>query len=130
MASELDEMEPPEVAAEILGGDVAEASQETLDLAVAAVHRLDVRRRRPRDPVAPAKPTPHARGKKARRRTGDGLALQSLDTLLAELATRCRNTCWVLADPTVPPFSLLTQPTEIQRRVAELIEMFPVQRIA
>ena len=35
-------MEPPEIAVEVLGGDAAEASQEALDLAVAAVDRLDV----------------------------------------------------------------------------------------
>ena len=82
--------------------------------------------RRTRDPVAAAEPTPRAREKKARRRTDDGLTLHSLDTLLAELATRCRNTCRVLSDPTAPAFSLLTEPTRTQRRVAELIEMFPV----
>ena len=84
--------------------------------------------RRTRDPVAAAKPTPRAREKKARRRTDDGLALHSLDTLLAELATRCRNTCRVRSDPAAPAFSLLTEPTQTQRRVAELIEMFPVPR--
>ena len=82
--------------------------------------------RRTRDPVAMAKPTPRARQKKARRRTDDGLALHSLDTLIAELATRCRNTCRVLSDPAAPPFSLLTEPTQTQRRAAQLIEMFPV----
>ena len=82
--------------------------------------------RRTRDPVAAAEPTLRARHKKARRRTDDGLALHSLDTLLAELATRCRNTCRVHSDPTAPTFSLLTQPTETQRLVAQLIEMFPV----
>ena len=82
--------------------------------------------RRSRDPVAAAKPTPRAREKKARRRTDDGLALHSLDTLLAELATRCRNTCRVLSDPTAPAFSLLTEPTQTQRRAAQLIETFPV----
>jgi len=82
--------------------------------------------RRTRDPVAKAEPTPRARHKKAHRRTDDGLVLHSLNTLLAELATRCRNTCRVLSDPTSPTFSLLTQPTETQRRVAQLIEMFPV----
>ena len=82
--------------------------------------------RRTRDPVASAKPTLDVREKKARRRTDDGLALHSLDTLLAELATRCRNTCRVRSDPTAPAFSLLTEPTQTQRRVAELIEMFPV----
>ena len=82
--------------------------------------------RRTRDPVAPAKPTERARDKKARRRTDDGLSLYSLDTLIAEFATRCRNTCRVLSDATAPAFSLLTQPTETQRRAVELIEMFPV----
>ena len=80
--------------------------------------------RRTRDPVA--EPTPHARNKKVRRCTDDGLPLHSLDTLLGELATRCRNTCRVRSDPEAPTFTLLTQPTETQRRVTELIEMFPV----
>ena len=44
--------------------------------------------RRTRDPVATSKPTPRAREKKARRQTDDGLVLHSLDTLIAELATR------------------------------------------
>ena len=35
-------MEPPEIAVEVLGGDAAEGSQKPLDLAVAAVDRLDV----------------------------------------------------------------------------------------
>jgi len=39
-----DEMEPPEIAVEVLGGDAAEAAQEALDLAVAAVDRLNVQR--------------------------------------------------------------------------------------
>ena len=82
--------------------------------------------RRTRDPVATAKPTPRAREKKARQRTDDGLVLHSLDTLIAELATRCRNTCRVLSDPAAPPFALLTEPTQTQRRAAQLIEMFPV----
>ena len=82
--------------------------------------------RRTRAPVAPPKPTQRAREKKARRRTDDRLALHGLDTLLAELATRCRNTCRVRSDPTASPFSLLTEPTHTERRVAELIELFPV----
>ena len=82
--------------------------------------------RRTRDPVATAKPTPRAREKNAGRRTDDGLALHSLDTLIAELATRCRNTCRVLCDPAAPPFALLTEPSRTQRRAAQLIEMFPV----
>ena len=82
--------------------------------------------RRTRDPVAPAKPTERARHKKASRRSDDGWPLHSLDTLLGELATRCRNTCRVPADPSAPALSVLTEPTPIQRRAAHLIETFPV----
>lgn len=80
-----------------------------------------------RDPVAPATPTPHARRKKATRRTGDGLPLHSLDTLIAELATRCRNTCRLRADPHTPAVTLITEPTEIQRRAQDLIDAFPLE---
>ena len=82
--------------------------------------------RRTRDPVAPAKPTERSRHKKASRRSDDGWPLHSLDTLLGELATRCRNTCRVPADPSAPALSVLTEPTSIQRRAAHLIETFPV----
>ena len=82
--------------------------------------------RRTRDPVAAAKPTARARHKKASRRTDDGQPLHSLDTLLGELATRCRNTCRVPADPSAPPLSVLAEPTPTQRRAARLIESFPV----
>ena len=82
--------------------------------------------RRTRDPVAPAEPTARARRKKASRRTDDGAPLHSLDTLLGELATRCRNTCRVPTDPSAPSLSVLTEPTPTQRRVARLIESFPV----
>ena len=78
----------------------------------------------------PPSPPPRAREKKARQRTDDGLALHSLDTLITELATRCRNTCRVLSDPAAPPFALLTEPCQTQRRAAQLIEMFPVPGLA
>ena len=60
------------------------------------------------------------------RRTDDGAPLHSLDTLLDELATRCRNTCRVPSAPSAPPLSLLTEPTPTQRRAAQLIESFPL----
>ena len=82
--------------------------------------------RRTRDPVATAQPTARARHEKASRRTDDGAPLHRLDTLLGELATRCRNTCRVPADPSAPPLSLLTEPTPTQRRAANLIGSFPV----
>ncbi len=42
MPAARDEMEPPQIAVETLGGDAAEASQEVLDLVVATVDRLNV----------------------------------------------------------------------------------------
>ncbi len=82
--------------------------------------------RKTRDPVAPAKPSPAAKRKKATRRTEDGLPLHSFETLIAELATRCRNTCRIDSDPSAPSVPQLTQPTETQRRARNLIDMFPV----
>jgi hypothetical protein len=81
--------------------------------------------RQSRDPVAPATPTPHARRKKTKRRTADGLPLHSFDSLIAELGTCCHNICRLTASPDSPPFTQTTQPTEIQRRALELIEPRP-----
>ena len=80
-----------------------------------------------RDPVAPARPTPHARRKEAARRSADGWPLHSFDSLLAELATRCRNTCRFMHDPKAPAFIQLTEPTELQRHALHLIHTFPVE---
>ena len=74
-----------------------------------------------RDPVAPAQPSATAKKKKAPRRTADGLPLQSFSTLLAELATRCQNTCRVTAEPASPSFKQLTAPTPFQKRAFELL---------
>jgi transposase len=79
-----------------------------------------------RDPVAPATPTPHAPRKKTTRRTADGLPLHSFATLIAELATRCRNTCRLQGDPDAPTFIQITAPTPLQRRAQDLIDSFPV----
>lgn len=83
-----------------------------------------------RDPVAPATPTPHVRRKKSTRRTADGLPLHSFDTLIAELATRCRNTCRLQGDPDAPTFTQITAPTPLQRRAQDLIDAFPVAALA
>jgi hypothetical protein len=79
-----------------------------------------------RDPVAPAKPTAHARRKKATRRTEDGLPLHSFDSLIAELGTCCHNTCRLAGDPGAPTFTQITAPTPLQRRAKELLVAFPV----
>ncbi len=77
--------------------------------------------RRRRDPVAPAQPSAAARRKKATKRTADGLPLQSFPTLLAELATRCQNTCRVASAAPQASFQQLTVPTPLQKRAFELL---------
>ncbi len=83
--------------------------------------------RKTRDPVAPAKPSASAKRKKAVRRTEDGLPVHSFTTLMAELATRCRNRCRLKADPQSPVIYQDTDPTALQARALELIRLLPVQ---
>lgn len=73
-----------------------------------------------RDPVAPAKPSPSARAKKATRMREDGLPLHSFQTLLAELAERCRNTARLVSDPG-RTFQIVTEPSPLQARAFELL---------
>jgi transposase len=82
--------------------------------------------RKTRDPVAPARPSAAADRKRASRRTDDGLPVHSMATLIAELATRCKNTCRLKSNPEAPAITLLTEPTQIQSRALELIQTFPV----
>jgi transposase len=82
--------------------------------------------RKTRDPVAPAKPSAQAKKKKVVRVTTDGLPIHSFETLLADLATRCRNRCRIKSDPNGAPFAHLTEPTPLQQRVFELLELLPV----
>ena len=89
--------------------------------------------RKKRDPVKPAEPSASAQRKKRTRETPDGLPVHSFRTLLAELGTRCRNTCRMKAalpdgrsDETSPTFDCLTEPTALQARAMELLELFPV----
>ena len=94
-----------------------------------------------RHPVRPAEPSASAERKKRARQTAGGLEVQSFSTLLGCLATRCRNTCSVegLADPDVHRdcqggstpacrrgrFECLTEPTPLQAKALELLELFP-----
>jgi hypothetical protein len=81
---------------------------------------LDANRRR-RDPVAPAKPSRSVRRKKATRLTADGFPVHSFDTLLADLATRCRNLCRTKLPKHSYTFTQITQPTPLQRRALDLL---------
>lgn len=77
--------------------------------------------RETRDPVAPATPSEAAQKKKSQRVTDDGLTVQSFDTLLAQMATRCRNQCRMKSDPDSPAIDQLTEPTPLQTRAFELL---------
>jgi transposase len=77
--------------------------------------------RHTRPPVAPAQPSAATREKKITRQTPDGLPVQSFDTLLAALATRCEVTCRLRADPTAPPIRQWTEPTPLQARAFALL---------
>jgi hypothetical protein len=76
-----------------------------------------------RDPVAPAQPSAAVKRKKAQRTTADGLPVHSFDTLLAALGTRCRTTCRLTTDPAAPRIQQLTEPTPLQARVLELLQL-------
>ena len=60
------------------------------------------------------------RTKKATRTTKDGLPLHSFLTLLAELATRCRNTARLKSDGS-RTFQIVTEPNPLQARAFELL---------
>lgn len=77
--------------------------------------------RQTRDPVAPAKISDHAKAKKARRITDDGLPLQSFDTMLAALGTRCKNRCKATSVPDAPTFDQLTKATPLQQKAFDLL---------
>jgi transposase len=74
-----------------------------------------------RDPVAPAESSASAHAKKISRLTADGLPVQSFNTLLRNLATRCRNTCRIPSDPSGATFQQLTEATPLQARALQLL---------
>ncbi|MCC6193660.1 MAG: IS1634 family transposase [Burkholderiales bacterium] len=76
-----------------------------------------------RDPVAPARRSPAALDKVARRTLDDGSPAHSFATLMAELSTIVRNTCRTPnAEPEAPTFDITTTPNSKQRRALELIQ--------
>jgi hypothetical protein len=78
------------------------------------------------DPVAPAAPSATAKREKRVRLTAEGWPIHSFTTLMAELATRCRNRCRLKADPNSPVIHQNTDPTPLQARALELIRLLPV----
>lgn len=73
-----------------------------------------------RHPVKPAQASPSARAKKAAKQTAEGSPVHSFKTLLAELATLCRNTCRI-NDAATPSFFQQTTPTPIQQQAFVLL---------
>ena len=81
-------------------------------------------KRKTRDPVAPAKPSAGAKRKKSSQRRDHGLTRHGIETLLAELGTRCRHVCRLESGPEAPRVEQITEPTPIQKHALELIAAF------
>jgi hypothetical protein len=78
------------------------------------------------DPVLAAQPSESAKRKKPKLRTEEGLPIQSFATLMAELGTRARYRCRTASDPDGPKLQRLAEPTPLQRRALQLVNVFPV----
>ncbi len=76
-----------------------------------------------RDPVAPAQPSTSAKRKKATRRSNDDFPLHSFNSLLDHLATLQRHRCRIHGDSSSPAFYQETQPTPLQIRAFQLLQV-------
>jgi transposase len=85
--------------------------------------------RQQRDPVLPAEPSPVAQKKKTERISENGWPIHSFPSLMAEMGTRCRHRGRVKSDTQYPLINQVTEPTPLQARVLELIQLLPVQGI-
>jgi transposase len=85
--------------------------------------------RQTRDAVAPAQSSAKAKSKKVDRQTSDGLPIQSFDTLLAHLASRTRNLCRLSSQPSGAGLTQVTEPTPLQTRAMELLDLYPGEGI-
>jgi transposase len=74
-----------------------------------------------RDPVAKAHPGAIVQQKKRTKHTRDGWPVHSLQTLMEDLATRCKNLCRVGQGKDAARFTTVTEPTEFQRHVFGLL---------
>jgi len=71
-------------------------------------------------PVAPAKRSPRAKRKAARKRTQENQPVHSFQTLLADLATIAKNRIQANL-PGAEPFEKITRPTPLQQRALSLL---------
>lgn len=72
--------------------------------------------------VAPAQRSAAAKRKAFTKQTADGLPVHSFQTLLGDLATIVKNRIQP-ADKTIPAFDMLTQPTAVQKRAFDLLDV-------
>jgi len=74
--------------------------------------------------VSPAPRSAAAKQKEQQRRTADGYPVQSFQCLLKDLATQCKNRVRWTSSPQVE-FERVTVPTDLQRRVFDLLGVPP-----
>jgi transposase len=72
--------------------------------------------------VSPAPRSAAAKLKEQQRRTADGYPVQSFQCLLKDLATQCKNRVRWDSSPDIE-FERITMPTDLQRRVFELLDL-------
>jgi hypothetical protein len=77
----------------------------------------------PADSIAPAQRSPQAAAKAGRARTADGQTAHSLEDLLSDLGTLCRNELRIADNEHT--FTRLTTPTEPQASAFELLGVKP-----
>jgi len=82
--------------------------------------------RRQRDPILPATVSASAQKKKRTHQTADGLPVHSFQSLLAELGGRARVTYRLQSDPSSPSFKQVPEPTPLQARAYQLLDLLPV----
>ncbi|MDQ3000169.1 MAG: transposase, partial [Fibrobacterota bacterium] len=76
-----------------------------------------------RDPVAPAKGSRSSLEKKKSRETVGGFAVHSFETMMVELATRCRHTCSTPGSQGLT-FTMEIEPTPWQSKVMDLLKVY------
>jgi transposase len=76
-----------------------------------------------RDPVKPAQCSDSAQAKKKTRVNAAGQEVHSFRTLLADLATQCRNTCTVTSEGTTSSFTQLTDASPLQAEAFRLLNV-------
>lgn len=78
-----------------------------------------------RDPVAKAGPSACVKNKKRTGKTADGFQVHSFKTLINHLAILTRNECCIKSDDCPITFIENTQPTPLQRRAYQLMNLSP-----